>query len=374
MESMPIIVGPAAALLASTVVAGASGTTVSILGTATAGVDQAAGAFQITANLSTGAAAPGTIVFRGGQILASGATVQTAATIATLRMSPVTTGIAEFVFGQATARIVGGATNGLAIRNSANARDNWSVNDAGTFLTQTSATFSAIQILSATAGEGANGLILRGNNSSTNVNIQAGDSGTVGLKLVCTYFDGTQTRSALEFANVAAGFGALALMRSGGTVTINGAAPGAAGSVTTFMKAVSGIADNVATTVLTVTCPNAAQSAFLRVKLCASLGAGGAVGANEATAIMELIIAMTRTPGANMGRNMAFAAQTSSLVVGAATITLTPSTTAVAGAVGATNTYDLQVTIAHGSGASTNHTCLLEAILINANATGITAA
>ena len=99
---------------------------------------------------------------------------------------------------------------------------------AGTVISQTSASFSSLSILSATAGEHANGLNIKGASSSTNVTVVAGDGATAALKLVLGYFDGTTNRSALEVANVASGFGTLALMKSGGSVTINDGATGAA--------------------------------------------------------------------------------------------------------------------------------------------------
>lgn len=122
----------------------------------------------------------------------------------------------------ATARIVGGATNGLAIRNSANTRDNFSVNDAGTNATLTNGTQAALIVASGASGERTAGGVF----SSAGQSAWIGpDSSTVGLIAGGCYWDGTQYRSALEVANVASGFSTLSLMRSGGNVIIgNGAA------------------------------------------------------------------------------------------------------------------------------------------------------
>jgi hypothetical protein len=51
-----------------------------------------------------------------------------------------------------------------------------------------------------------------------------------------------------------------------------------------------------------------------------------------------------------------------------------PTTIALpsSGSVGATNTVAIQVTIGHGSGSSTNHTCEISAAIDNANASGVT--
>jgi hypothetical protein len=69
----------------------------------------------------------------------------------------------------------------------------------------------------------------------------------------------------------------------------------------------------------------------------------------------------------------AYGSATSS-VAGAATCTITAAVSAISGAVGASNTFTVDVTISRGSGSSTNHTCLALVELLNANATGITVA
>lgn len=199
---------------------GAAGAATSIAGTATAGTDQAAGAVTIIANLSTGAGTPGSIVLQAGQILGTGTTVQTAANIATFRQG-TTTAISEWVFGQATARIVGGSTNGLAIRNSGNTRDNFSVNDPGTQATLTDNTNGLVL-----NGAGASGEFLAGGNIaafSANGSVYLfGTSAGTTSKTGFGYYDGTQKRVAAEVTNVASGFGTLALMKSGGVVNIGG--------------------------------------------------------------------------------------------------------------------------------------------------------
>lgn len=153
-------------------------------------------------------------------------------------------------------------------------------------------------------------------------------------------------------------------------------ASGTAAAATTrteLNKSVTGIADATGTAVLTVTIPNAAHSASILVKLTGSLGAGGAIGANEATGVNNYLISIARTAGVNAVAvaSTAFGSANAN-VAGAATITVTAVASAVSGAVGATNTFTVNVTISHGTGASTNHTCLVYAQLMNANAAGIT--
>lgn len=144
---------------------------------------------------------------------------------------------------------------------------------------------------------------------------------------------------------------------------------------TELNKAVASISNAVATTVLTITIPNAAHSASLLVRVTGSLGAGGAIGANEATASNAYIVTVTRTSGVNAVAAISSAfGGAAAAVAGAATVTCTAALAAVSGAVGASNTIDVQATISRSAGSSTNHTCLVYAQLMNANAAGITIA
>jgi hypothetical protein len=142
---------------------------------------------------------------------------------------------------------------------------------------------------------------------------------------------------------------------------------------TELNKTVGSIANAVATDVLTITIPNAAHSASLLVRVTGSLGAGGAIGANEATATNTYILSLTRTAGVNATAaiSSAFGAAATA-VAGAATVTATAAVSSVSGAVGAANTFTVTVTISRSGGSSTNHTCLVYAQLMNANSSGVT--
>lgn len=146
-------------------------------------------------------------------------------------------------------------------------------------------------------------------------------------------------------------------------------------SRTEINKAVASIADNTATATFTVTVPNAAHSAMLKVTLVGSLGAGGAVGANEATGTISYDFSIARTAGVDtvVTASTAYGSATSA-VAGAATITVSAAASAMTGASSATQTFTINVTIARGSGSSANHTCLCYGRLLNANATGVTIA
>lgn len=144
---------------------------------------------------------------------------------------------------------------------------------------------------------------------------------------------------------------------------------------TRIVKAVTAIADATATAVLTITIPNAAHSASVRVRLIGSLGAGGAIGANEASCTVAYDIGVARTAGVAAVATASTAyGSGNAAVAGAATITCTAALAAVSGAVGAVNTIQLKVTITKGSGSSANHTCQVIAEVLNANATGVTIA
>jgi hypothetical protein len=164
----------------------------------------------------------------------------------------------------------------------------------------------------------------------------------------------------------------------GNSIIYNGAATAAAGSSTSrteINKAVTAFTNAVAKTVFTLTIPNAAHSASYLVRLTGSIGAGGAIGPNEASATNCYIVTLTRTPGANATAaiSAAFGAAATA-VAGATTVTCTGALAAVSGGVGAVNTIDLQATITRGGGSSDNHTIVATASLLNANATGITIA
>lgn len=155
---------------------------------------------------------------------------------------------------------------------------------------------------------------------------------------------------------------------------INGGA-GAVDSTDEIEKSLATIANAVATTLFTITVPNAAHSATILIEEVGSLGAGGAIGANEASAANSYYITVARTAGVNAVAAISAAFGTAAAAVaGAATATSVITVGAVAGAVGATNTFPVQITITRSGGLSDNHTCMAVAKVLNANATGITIA
>ena len=172
------------------------------------------------------------------------------------------------------------------------------------------------------------------------------------------------------------GFGASASMaRAGDNSIIFGAGSSATTtSRTEINKAVTAIQDNTATAVLTFTVPNAAHSASFKVRIVGSLGAGGAIGANESTQVAEYNVNIARTVGvATVATISAVIGQPAAAsVAGAANIATSATLSAMTGAVGATQTFTVNATLARSGGSSNNHTALVQASLLNANVSGVT--
>lgn len=161
--------------------------------------------------------------------------------------------------------------------------------------------------------------------------------------------------------NAGSGFDAFQYGPSAGATTSN-----------RLQKAVTAFSDGVAKTVLTIAIPNAAHSASVMVRVTGSMGAGGAIGANEASATNAYIVTVVRTAGVNAVATIssAFGAAAAN-VAGAGTVTATAGLAAVSGAVGAANTIDVQVTITKSGGSSDNHTAVVIGEILNANSTGV---
>jgi hypothetical protein len=156
---------------------------------------------------------------------------------------------------------------------------------------------------------------------------------------------------------------------AGGVGGLNGAPAVSSGKL---IKRVIGIPDNTPTAILAATILNVAQSELLRITLLASLGAGGAIGANETSGSVSYDFDIARRPGISTGASSsAPITPVSAAVAGGAAITVTAAGV-ITGAVGNAQTLTINVTIARGSGASTNHTCVVVAEIINANAQGVT--
>ncbi len=158
--------------------------------------------------------------------------------------------------------------------------------------------------------------------------------------------------------------------------TLGGTAvAGAAGVEHEFLKEVTGIADATATTVLTVTVPNAAHAAMIDVLVMGRLGAGGAIGADEAAQSSRYQFTVVRTAGvASVLVASAQLGAAAANVAGSATATATLSVVNSAEGVGVTNTHLIKVTITKSGGSSASHKADVHVRLHNMNATGVTVA
>jgi hypothetical protein len=153
-----------------------------------------------------------------------------------------------------------------------------------------------------------------------------------------------------------------------------GAAPAAATSASSLVKVVTGIADNTATTVLTITVPNAAHGALVQVTIVGYAGASGAIGAFECVTGVTYNIAVARTPGVAMGATVSSAfGSAAAVVVGAGTMTCVGAITLTGEGVTATNTGVFKATI-DASATAAAHRCMVYATILNSQASGITIA
>lgn len=158
---------------------------------------------------------------------------------------------------------------------------------------------------------------------------------------------------------------------SGGTigsdVTIM-QATGSAGSRTTLTARKGALVDNTATAMVTVTVPNNIHGGVLRIFVMGQLSDG------DSTHSVEHLVSFSRITGAN-AKAVASAAVGSAKTTGAtADATTTVAVSAVSGAVGANNTFDITVKVARSAGASDGHTAVVFAELLNGQTGGITMA
>lgn len=149
---------------------------------------------------------------------------------------------------------------------------------------------------------------------------------------------------------------------------------GAAGADVVLTKKVTAIADTVATAVLAVTVPNAAGAATIPIVLSCSEGAGGAIGAYEQTFTAYGQVVVTRTAGVAAVATATTLADTGAAHVagGDSTGSLAYAASAISGGASAIDTFNITVTVSHGTGSATNHSCIIQADVLNANAAGIT--
>ena len=150
------------------------------------------------------------------------------------------------------------------------------------------------------------------------------------------------------------------------------ASPGAATQASSFVVKKTGIADNTATDLVTVTVPNGNHSAAIRITLLAALGPGTDTFESSRVAVGTVVVA--RQTGANaVGVASTLTLTAIATVAGGGTITLAYAVGAVAGTVSAVNTFAITVTIVK-TATITSHQCMALVEVLNAEASGVTAA
>jgi len=163
-----------------------------------------------------------------------------------------------------------------------------------------------------------------------------------------------------------------------GSLTVNAAGlslldPTSTTALFEGVKVVTAIPDATLTTILTLTVPNAAEAAEIWIEVVSSLGAGGAIGAFEASQASFWTCAVTRVAGVNSVVGCTSITNgTGAIVAGGNGITNARSFTAAAGGVSVVNTHTLQLSITRTAGSSTNHQAVVHYRLLNNQAGGVT--
>jgi hypothetical protein len=157
----------------------------------------------------------------------------------------------------------------------------------------------------------------------------------------------------------------------GGTGT-----PGSAQNLFAITKRVTGLTDTTATDIFTVTVPNAQHSATIEVDALAVLGAGGAVGAGEASRLSKYQVIVTRTAGlaAVIAVSSAIGGVASNVAGATSIASAVITASAVSGGNTATQTFTIKLAITKTGGSSDNHTAAVSARLLNYSASGVTIA
>lgn len=157
------------------------------------------------------------------------------------------------------------------------------------------------------------------------------------------------------------------------TNTTLGGAAAAATTLFSITKKVTGIADNTATNILTVTIPNANHAGALRLMLLSSNGSTDAFESNRAAQGLVVFQRNTGVVAVATAAAIADGVIATNATGGSATHTLAYNVSAVTGAADASNTFTIQVTIDDSGNLGSNQLVLF-AELLNTESTGITIA
>lgn len=172
------------------------------------------------------------------------------------------------------------------------------------------------------------------------------------------------------------GAGVTGLLSSTADFIVGGTARGGALTDYVLTGTKTGLTDTTATAVIQVTVPNAQHAFCIEIDVIGIMGAGGAVGAGETVKKSKYQIAGVRTAGVDCVVTVGTVIEsTQAKVAGADDITSTVVTcSAMTGAVGATQTFNILVAITKGGGAADNHVAVWKASLLNQGASGVSMA
>jgi hypothetical protein len=152
-----------------------------------------------------------------------------------------------------------------------------------------------------------------------------------------------------------------------------GARPGYAGNLNTLVGRKTGIADNTATAIITVTVPSGNQNAAIELTICGWLGTG--TDQSESTRIGKGLIAIARQTGSvdTVATAATIALTGIATVSGGGTLTLAYAVSSISGANTGTQTFNITVTLVK-TGTITDLACMFEARLLNGQDNGVTMA
>jgi hypothetical protein len=146
-------------------------------------------------------------------------------------------------------------------------------------------------------------------------------------------------------------------------------------------RSMTGIVDNVATSLWKVSVPIPAVScnATFIVRVCAVIGAGGAVGAGESSSGSLYVMNASRQVNGTTGEVTVISTGSqlgvaSGVVSGGDTFTATIAASSVTGAAGVAQSFNIQVTAHDSSGSGAAHTGYFIVEMINAGGTFMTIA
>lgn len=184
---------------------------------------------------------------------------------------------------------------------------------------------------------------------STNKTIQTADAGE-------TFFD-----TATNQMYVCQGAGVWQPLGGSGNV-----AAGNAGSVRSITKLLTAVADATFTTAVTVTVPNAISGAGFRVNVVGILGDG------DSAQMTQFHGSLSRIAGAATGVTFGAAITPGTNNGATANAAVAIQATAMVGAVGAVQTFTIQLKVTRSAGAAANHVLVATIELLNGFASGVT--